>query len=345
MKHTKSLIAITIMAILATTVTIVSCKKDNLNTLYQKGYTIQQAADIRQIEDPQAYMLDFKKKLSESKDCEAFGLNDAAWHLACLANLDFCNINVQLDDFQFDTVEMKVNVSDGIILLDDLRSAYQQMCTKIRQFQKVFNHCDQNLYYINVSISADGNAKIALMTSFNTSSKDLEHHQWYFSNLGAVLTACDEYFSDNSTYVWNGLAATELQRILNIYEHHEYQIPVHGGYQMVYFPTRNHTFDFTNTSPDPYGSPFYEDSRVFRMKGSNYANYCLEDIEMCYCLDSYLGLGYDYMNDYLYTNEHPVCWSVNDTTIIHLNNLKTHYHRLYVEYGNPISINPPGPFN
>ena len=123
MKKSKLVISIIILAIMATTVAVVSCKKDNGNTSTQKGYTIRQPADIRQLEDPRTYMLDFKKKLTESKDNEAFNIDDAAWHLACLANLDFCNVNVECDDFQFDTIEMQVNVTDGIILLGDLRTA------------------------------------------------------------------------------------------------------------------------------------------------------------------------------------------------------------------------------
>ena len=347
MKKSKAIIAITALAILATTVAVVSCKKDNGNDSSLKGYTIQQPADIRQIEDPEAYMLDFKKKLTESKDNEAFSLDDAAWHLACLANLDFCNVNVKYDDFQFDTVEIQVDVTDGIILLGDLRSAYEQMCDEIQQFKKGFNRYDQNMYYINVSINTDGNAKIALMTSFTTDSKDPLIHTWYFSDIFAGLTVCYQYYSDDSIYIWDGLAATELERVLNLFEHHEYEISVPGGHQAYYFPTRNHTFDYTNTE-DPYGSDFYSDSRVWALRDNNggLSDYALDVLEMCICLDSYLALGYDYMNDNLYDNEHIMCWKVYHNTyipsgIIHFP--KIYYHQLYVEYGRLITPNPPGP--
>lgn len=341
MKTGKTLFTVIIMAILATTVAVVSCKKDGANASNQKGYTMQQALDIRQMEDPRSYMIDFKKKLTESKDNEAFNLEDAAWHLACLANLDFCNVNVECDDFQFDTVEMQVNVTDGIILMGDLSTAYEQMCTEIQQFRKGFNHYDQNLYYINVSIGDDGNAKIALMTSFTTASKDL--HTWYFSDIFTALDVCYEYYSDDSTYVWDSLAATELQRVLNLFEHHEYEIPLPGGLtQIVYFPSRNHTFDYNNTV-DPYGSIFYNNSRVFALRGSyDYLNnYVLDVLTMCICLDSYLGLGYEYISQYDY--EHPMCWKVIPKSIYHGQGGKTIYHQLQIDYGRLITANPPDP--
>ena len=344
MKKTKLVISIIILAIMATTVAVVSCKKDNENTSTQKGYTIQQPADIRQMEDPRTYMLDFKKKLTESKDNEAFNIDDAAWHLACLASLDFCNVNVECDDFQFDTIEMQVNVTDGIILLGDLRTAYEQMCTEIRQFKNGFSHCDQNLYYINVSIGAEGNARIALMTSFTVTTKDLDDHQWYFSDYAVAYLTCWDYFSSDSTYLWNGLAASELQRVLNLFEHYDSPtIGPGGSLVQCYFPTRNH--DFNYNYHDSYGSPFYLDSRTFA-KGSSdlYPSFVLSLDEMCYCLDSYLGLGYDFIGDNLYYNEHPVNW-----TISYNHKLNTswyiHFHILHVESGQLITNNPPGPIN
>ena len=338
MKTNKLILAVTTMAILATSVAIVSCKKDDPSNTSQMSYTIQKPADIRQIKDMNAYLQDFKKKLTESKGDKAFSLDDAAWHLACLANIDFCNVNVEYEDFQFDTVEMQVNITDGVILLGDLRSAYEQMCTKIQQFKKGFNHCDQNMYYVNMSIGTDGNAKIALMTSFTYASKS--HHTWYFSNIFEAIDTCNYFFNPDSTYAWDGFAASELQRVLNIFEHH-----VNGNFgligQTTFTPTRNHSFDYNVI--DPYGSYFYNDSRVFAVKDQSYSlDYDLPSLQRCYCLDSYLALGYDYISSY--PNEVPVCWTVTPKNNP-VNGWCYHYHELYVEYGQLITPNPPGPYN
>lgn len=346
MKKTNPIIAIIALAIVATAVAFVSCKKETEKALSQKDYTIQQTADVRQIEDITSYLKDFKKKMTESKGDEAYNLEDAAWHLASLANFDFCKVNVEYNDFQFDTVEMQVNILDGVVLLGDLNMAYEQMCTEIQQFKKGFTHNNQNLYYINVSITAEGNARIALMTSFSTASKDLEDHTWYFDDYYVAYLECYDYFSDDSTYVWNTTAKRELQRILNLTENHEgVVIDSLGTTQTYYIPTRHHTFSYNN-SQDPYGSPFIVDSRTYAATGDTYSspNLILSNDEMCYCLDSYLGLGYDYIDDNLFTNEHPVCWTVIPKSRKPINyKWWIYYHQLYVEYGCLASI--PNPYD
>ena len=344
MKTSRLFLAIIAMAIVATAVAVVSCKKDTENAL-NKEYNTQQSFDYRQIEDKLTYFKDFRQKMADSKTDEAFNLEDAAWHLACLANLDFCNINVECDNFEFDTVEMQVHITDGIILLGDLRTAYEQMCTEIQLFKKGFTHCNQNLYYINVSIDADGNAKIALRCSYKKTSKDLDDHLWYFEDEYSAYLVCNEVFTSDSTYYWNTTAKRELQRILNLFEHYENNIIGPGGIvSMCYFPTQNHIFKYPNC-PDPYGSPFFAYSRTFTAEASIGAVFILSTDHMCYCLDSYLGLGYDYLDDYsLCENEHPVNWVICDTIVqFPSHKWPTSFHKLKVEYGQLITANPPGP--
>jgi hypothetical protein len=65
---------------------------------------------------------------------------------------------------------------------------------------------------------------------------------------------------------------------------------------------------------------------------------------MYYCFDSYLGLGYDFTDDNLYANEHPVNWRVTGTSNPIVNGI-INYHQLQVNYGQLITINPPGPYD
>lgn len=329
MKNSKRFLAIIILAIVA----FVSCKKDNENILNAKDNNVQQSFDYRQIEDKITYFKDFRQKMTDSKTDEAFNLEDAAWHLACLANLDFCKVNVEYNSIQFDTVEMQVNVTDGVVLLNDLGTAYEQMHEQILQFKKGFTHNDQNLYFINASINADGNAKIALMSTYTTNSKYYWDHTWYYDDEWDAIDAFYEYFSEDSIYPWNTKAATELQRALNLVEHHG------NSYSTCYLPTREQSFDYINTH-DPYSSGYYTNSRVFaKCIMSSTLNYNFSFDDMVYCLDSYLGLGYDYISTY--TDECPVSWQVNPT-YKHINGQYWHYHfhQLKVNYGQLVSINP-----
>lgn len=308
---------------------IVSCKKETNNALSQRANNIQ-PFDSRQIEDMNAYLKDFKAKMAESKSDESYTLNDAAWHLASLANRDFCRINVEYDDVQFDTIEMSVNVNDGMVLLGDLNTAYEQMCNEIRKFKAGFSHNNQNLYFVNMFINADGNAQIALMTTFFADSKGWEDHQWYFSDAFELVDICDSLFDSNTQYGWDSIGRVELQRILNCYEHHS----MNPNMMNYYIPTQTAIFSFSTSYTDPYGSPFVNDSRLFAKISAYYDDYqyYLSNDEMCYCIDSYLGLGYDYLAAHpLHKWERPACWVVSDATD-NYGRWFVHYHVLTVQY-------------
>ena len=343
---TRRFILATLVVAMAATIAFVSCKKESQdamlnNTQPAKTFTVPQ------VDDMNAYLKDFRQRMQASKDGETLALDEAAWHLSCLANVDFCRVNVEYDDFQFDTIEMQVNVTNGVMLMSDFCTTYEQMCTEIQQYKKGFNHLDQNLYFIKVSIGAEGNAKIALMTSYIICSKDLYTHQWYFPDAYAAALACDTLFFDDSTYVWDGLGASELQRVLNLYEHHENGPTTPGGpIAVCYIPTRDHFFNYTNTY-DPYESGYYyiNESRVFakRYQQKPFPNfdYTFDDVEMCYLFDSCLGLGYDYISDHLYAHEFPVSWTITPITIYYNNAPIYHYyyyHDLHVEYGRALYV-------
>ena len=336
---TRRFIFATLVVVMAATIVFVSCKKESQDAMLNNTQPAKTFM-APQVDDMNAYLKDFRQRMQVSKDGETLIIDEAAWHLSCLANVDFCRVNVDYNDFLFDTIEMQVNVTNGVMLMSDFCTAYEQMCTEIQQYKKGFNHLDQNLYFIKVSISAEGNAKIALMTSYTISSKDLYTHQWYFSDVFDAAYTCDTLFFEDSTYVWNDLGVKELQRILNLFEHHENN-GIGANHSVCYIPTRDNDFNYTNTY-DPYGSGYYyiNESRVFAQRYQQLPypsfEYIIDYFEMCYLLDSYLGLGYDYINDHLYAHEFPVKWTVTAINE-HYNNAPIYhyyfYHNLHVDYG------------
>ena len=170
-------------------------------------------------------------------------------------------------------------------------------------------------------------------------------HERLPEGLQAADTVCDYFFDEYSLYAWDGYGKNELQRILNLYEHHE-----NYGHSVVCFtPTRNYTFNYPDW-PDPYGNSFTGYSRVFAADASLGATINLTPETMCYCLDSYLALGYDYIADNpMYYEEFPVNWVIADTVISYpLHKHPTNMHLLTVQYGKPINDGPgtgqePGP--
>lgn len=79
----------------------------------------------------------------------------------------------------------------------------------------------------------------------------------------------------------------------------------------------------------------------FGVMGNPY--YVIPKMDMCYYLDSYLGLGYDYLTDNpesQYVDECPAVWSIIlDTTVFYPDYSATYYHKLKVIYCEPYSNN------
>ena len=339
MKTKKLFISIFVMAVVAfTLVTVVSCKKDNQNALLGNNNETSKSFDMRQIDDMGAYLKDFKHKMLESKDGEALSLEDAAWHLASLANYEHCNINVHFDDVRFDTIYMQVNVTGGNVLMDDLCVAYEQMWPAIKKFQNSLGLDNQNLRFVNMSIADDGNAKIALMT---TSCNELRDHLWYFSNATTLDSVCNCYYGQNSVYQWNTYATSNLTNVINIFEGNHYTDPQSS----CYIPTRFYVFNY-NFWIDQYNqTPFYYNSRLFAKYSLNdpYSFSCyLNFSQMSYCTDSYLGMGIQYLNDNYYVDdEYPISWSVSaDYTQSSTPTYYIYHHKLMVQYGQLCIVDP-----
>lgn len=337
MKSNKIFLSISAMFVAAIVmVAIVSCKKEDNAALSGQKQT-KEAFNVPQVEDMMAYLKDFKQKmLSASKDeDEALSLEEAAWHLSSVANYDFGQINVEFDNVRFDTLFAHVDVTNGSVLLSDLGVAYENIRNDIEtHFQKV-NLNEKHIRFVDASIDEDGYTCIPIVISYKTASKGWGEHHWYYPNLNEHFTyadsICDVYFSEDSVYVWNGLGLSELVRLLNLTEHHD----IIGDNQSsnIYVKTREHTFGYLSNI-DPYGSPSNYYSRLFGALGNPY--YVIPKTNMCYYLDSYLGLGYQYLIDNpiaQYADECPAIWSITTANqVFPPDHSATYYHVLNVTY-------------
>ena len=263
-------------------------------------------------------------------DDEVLSLEEAAWHLSSVANYDFGHVNVEFDDIRFDTLYAQITVTDGGVLLSSLGLAYEKIHTDIEKFCQSLNLIEKYVRFIDVAVSGNGHAVISLVTTFKKDSKGWYDYHWYYPNeynlYGYADSICDAYFSDDSIYVWNDLGKRELVRWLNYTESHE--LFAHNV-TVYYTKTREYIFEFPYSS-DPYGSPSAMNSRLF---GGGYE--ILKE-EMCYYLDSYLGLGYKYLIDNpnnLLEGECPAIWSIScGTGVFPPNHLYINYHNLSVTY-------------
>jgi hypothetical protein len=320
--------AITIVALGATL--FVGCKKENTNAGIVQNTSTKEFTPP-QVDDMNAYLKNFKQKMkSATKDeGEALSLDEAAWHLASIANYEYANASVTFDNVRFDTIDFQVAVTNGTLLLSDLNSAYEIMCADIQDFENNLRLNNKNLRFINMFISKNGTAIVTLVNSFNNATKDLDDHYWYFNPSVDMDSICELYYYEDSTYTWDGTAQRELARILNLFESYQ------NGPDVSYFtPAESQTFEYNHVDWfDPYGSPFHMNSRLCAFYDYSFHDLSME--EMCYCVDSYLGLGYDYLQN-ANPLKRPVCWEVSNGERLfyeYHDRSTTFFHKLTIQYG------------
>ena len=336
-----SILSIFVM-VAAIAVAVVSCKKDTPNAMLNNQPQAFKTFYPEGVDDMNAYLKEFKQKMQTvTRDNEeTLSLEEAAWHLSSVANYDFANVNVEFTDIVYDTLYYQVNVTNGQVALNDLNALYTSVANDIDAFYQSLNLENKHLRFIGASVSNSGEVIVTLITSYIWLD-----HTWHFQDGLIAAIACDTLFSEDSVYVWNALGASELERVINLLEGREYVMPNSGFIGRAYYVYyTNVPFDF-RYNIDPYGSPFVNNSRIYAKDGDSYANPVITWEEMCYCLDSYIGLPFEYINEHnLGANMRPVHWTVSGYSgIFPTNPWPTYYHAVNAVIGQIVytNENPP----
>lgn len=330
MKNKRFIIA-TLLVVVATTVAIVSCKKEDQEALQSVSQPVK-TFTVPQIDDMNAYLKGFKQKMKESqnaKEAEYLSLEEAAWHLSSVANYDYANANVEYGDLRFDTINTHLTVTNNAVLLHDLNTAYAALSSAINSYIQSNTLDNANIRFVNVTVSDSGEVTAVLTVTFDWG------HTWYYEDVFDAMLHCLDYFSDDSTYYASGLGASELQRVLNLIESHQL---FHLYSRRVYYTlSREVTFNY-DENIDPYGSPSFLNSRLFA--SSTALDPDITDF-MCLYLDSYLGLGFDN----ILPTEVIADWKV--TYGLGYNYTYTQqqisFHKLIVRYAIPHYLDPSDP--
>ena len=332
MRKSKFFIAILVMVVATlVSVAIVSCKKED--TVAPTGQHAAKAAFTPpQVDDMNAYLKAFKQKMQSAAkgDDEALSLDEAAWHLSSVANYDFGHINVEFDDVRFDTIFIQTKVTDGNILLCDIEKAYQEIHSEITKLQSNTKLENMHFRFIGIDISDNGQTVISMIQTFNNSNKNLFDHTWHFSDIFAAYSACETYFDYYGSYKWDTTAVDTLKAALRGVWNYEF--PIEDRVYCTY--SRTLTPDFLDHI-DQYDSPFGYDSRIFNtvIQGT----YLYFD-EMCYALDSYLGLGQELAVD----DEIILDWGIGtESRIPDGSHLTVWYHIPSIKYGVPSTVSDP----
>jgi hypothetical protein len=127
MKNTKSIIAIIVLAVLATAVAVVSCKKEKQELTSNKEEQSSLCFD-----NMDEYLISFKKKLlSAQKGDETISLEQAQRDLGNLLNFDFGDADHPTDVYHVDTIHIKLTLNQGEVDLSQLANTYNEAFNSI----------------------------------------------------------------------------------------------------------------------------------------------------------------------------------------------------------------------
>ncbi len=303
MKKRNLTLAILVMVVATlVSVAIVSCKKED--TVAPTGQHAAKAAFTPpQVDDMNAYLKDFKQRMQSAAkgDGQTLSLDEAAWHLASMANFEFANANVKCDDIRFDTLYTHINVSNGGILMSDLSLAYEKISTNIEKFFDGLTLYNKHFRFINAFIFEDGRVVIPLLTTFSRDSKNLNDNCWFFEDEWLANDTCYKYFNDDLPYPASTVGRVKLETALNLFESH--QTVTTPSHDVIYYTPTSDTTLYYRYNIDPYGSPCYLNSRLFA--NNTYLNMNIKSI-ICYLFDSALGKGYELCP----SGENVVSWGI-----------------------------------
>ena len=327
--------AIALMAT-AIAVAVVSCKKETASTLLNNQPQTSKTFYPEGVDDMNAYLKDFKQKMQTvTRDNEeTLSLEEAAWYLSSVANYDFGHVNVEFTDLYYDTLFYHVNISNGQVELSDLNAVYERAANDIDNLYQNLNLENKHIRFVGSSITEDGEIIISLIFSHTVFD-----HLWYFTDPFYYDTICYYYFSEDSLYIWNQLGASELERVINSIEGRNYMMPgEEPNNRMFLVYVRDTIFDF-RTSIDTYPTSFINNSRIFAIFNDSFATPALSMEELCYCLDSYLGLPFEHEPNYPLVTERPVHWIVEGKKDLFFGDRwPTFYHKITVKIGQFVTV-------
>lgn len=288
----KSFIVLATIAIAILAATAVSCKKDKQveptnNERVGRGTSTYTPP---QVEDMDAYLKDFKERIQTSNSDETFELDDAAWHLSSLANRDFGNVLVSYNDILFDTLYGHVDITNGVVEIQDLGTAYDAMYNTLKAYYQSLALEGKHFRFVDAVIREDGTLTIPVIVTFAKNSRYLEDTLWYFPVINddyyeylAYLDSIANYYFNANAYSANSAAVNALNYLLTLIV----SPPVGTG--TWYYTNQRTQKHYYEDYIDPFGSNFFDDSRLYASTAR--PTFLIPRNDMFYLLDSYLDLG------------------------------------------------------
>lgn len=302
-------------------IAVVSCKKDNqensINKFERSFY------EPPKIDDYDAYLGGFKQRIIGTRTSETMSLEEASWHLSSVANYDFGHANSVASDILYDTLYGSVKVTDGLVTLSDLGQAYVDIANAIDSLYQSLNLDNKHIKFIDVKIEENGLVTVPLIITYT-----IWGHFWFYPDSTYADSMCQIFFPYGQLYTLDGTGMEAIRDALNLTLSKPTQQNSGTSYYIV---TREKSFYFEDYTGD-LASPFCYHSRLCATTGSYHAEMSYD--WLCYCLDSYLGLGCQYR----LLDEDIISWDIEynygSSKAPEIGN-----HQLYVRYGHEVNHN------
>lgn len=272
-KHIKIVAALATMLITVVgVITFEACNKKNeiINNMSQttKKQSIIYQTDVA---DRVAYILEFEKKLqSAEKSDMVLTVENANAFMFDILNYDFCNINGDGTDVTYETSTYTLNVSNGMINLNDFANLYSQISTHVYDYYYGLNTSNSNYYCILPQIKDfDANSEITTVSVKTTLTSGLSYRSVTYDS-----TLCDYFFLDE--YQWSDAADT-LTKYFN---------------KSIYQSSLIGRVFFTNISHEHFDYEHFP--QLYNCYGCSVLHETIDKDEMCDLLNAYLDLADDY---------------------------------------------------
>ena len=309
-----------------------ACKKDEMTNPDNLSKTSSLKTESskfnpNKIENMDEYLTEFMKNLkTTTRNAETMSVEDAQWHISACLNFQFCNANVEKTHIVYDTINTSINVNDGSISMNDINTSLQEITSEVVGIYNSSDLENKNILYIKPVIhentTRSGNR---ITTVVATSGRDGAIGNYYFSDETIPLSL----FPENTEYSWKTVAVDTLMYFINVFEPTKEDVP-----DRVYYVE-------TLTRECRIDNGF--SGRMFNVECDYSVDYKLNQQEMSFYLDSYLGLIVSLCpNDLTYISSEIVPWC--GTAPYSRNSMVHNYihHVMNINYGKKYyTSNPP----
>ncbi|MBQ2187442.1 MAG: hypothetical protein II401_02615 [Bacteroidales bacterium] len=273
MKKYFRFVAIATLVLAAGLITIQSCKKEQ-RTLSSTQTVQNLITHPENIEDMDAYLKGFGEKMLNSKDDAMLTIEEASWHLTAYQNFCFGDADKNRIGMVYEENEYIIPVSNGKVALADLGNLFNISKKDILAFYKSVNQNNKKIMYVLSEIAENGTTKIKTAVSYTEESK---YYYFDFEDEWAYREFCDSVFPNPNGYTCKDEAPVVLKAKM-------YQF----GPSPLCVPYNQRQY-YTNIAQISPISGVFVPTRIFYCQTCT-SNMTLDSDDMCFYLDSYLGL-------------------------------------------------------